>query len=159
MSQNHPVGQCSKYRARVLAEAPRDVSASASVKKRVLLVDDDEQLLRLISTLLRPHFEVVGCVNTDAEAVEAVHALRPDVIVLDIALPRLASILTASSAGEKKLPAVVVFLMSMEDVQSIDQARATGARGFVFKGSIFRELPAAINDVLAGRTFISSIAQ
>lgn len=135
------------------------MSASASVKKRVLLVDDDDQLLRLISTLLRPHFEVVGSVNTGAEAVEAVHALRPDVIVLDIALPGLASILSVSRAGKSQLPAVVVFLMSMEDVQSIDQARATGARGFVFKGSIFRELPLAINEVLAGRTFISSIAR
>lgn len=135
------------------------MSASAPFKKRVLLVDYDDQLLRLISMLLRPQFEVVGCVNTVAEAVEPVRSLRPDVIVLDIALARLASILAASKTGGTKLPVVIVFLMSMEDVESIDQARATGARGFVFKGSIFRELPLAINEALAGRTFISSIAR
>lgn len=135
------------------------MSASASIKKRVLLVDDDDQLLRLISILLSPQFEMVGCVNTEVEAVEAVQSLRPDVVVLDIALPGLASILTASATGDTKLPAVVVFLMGMEDIQSIDEARATGARGFVFKGSLFRELPMAINEVLAGRTFISSVAQ
>jgi two-component system, NarL family, response regulator DesR len=133
-----------------------EVEPVSSAKHRILLAHDDNLLLKLISILLSPQFEIVASVHTGEEVLEAVHRLRPDVLVLDIVIHGLSGIQIALRVQESGSPAKIVFLASLEHTKWLEAAMNSGARGFVFKGDIFRDLPLAISEALAGRTFVSS---
>lgn len=132
------------------------MDSPASAKHRILLADDDDLILRLLSALLSPQFEIVASVHTGEDAFQAVLSLKPDVLVLDIVMPGLGGIETALRLQESGSPTKIVFLTSLEDAELVEAAMASGASGFVFKGYIFRDLPFAISEALAGRTFLSS---
>jgi DNA-binding NarL/FixJ family response regulator len=133
-----------------------DVDSPASAKHRILLADDDNLLLRLLSTLLSPQFEIVASVHTGEAAFQAVLSLKPDVLVLDVVMPGLSGVETAQRLQESGSPTKIVFLTSLEDTELVETAMISGASGFVFKGQIFQDLLFAISEALAGRTFLSS---
>jgi DNA-binding NarL/FixJ family response regulator len=132
-----------------------NVDPIATAKDRILLADDDNLLLKLLSTLLRPQFEIVGSVRTAEDALDAVRCFQPDVLVLDIVMPDLSGIQVALRLQESGSPTKIVFLTSLEHRGLVEAAMTSGAKGFVFKGDIFRDLPLAVSEVLAGRTFVS----
>jgi len=131
------------------------VDPISSAKHRLLLALDDNLLLKLLSTLLSPHFEIVGSVHTGEATLEAVHNLHPDVVVLDIAMSGVSGIQIALRLQESESATTIVFLTSLEHKRLREAALNSGARGFVFKGDIFRDLPFAISEALAGRIFVS----
>jgi len=128
----------------------------SSTKPRVLLADDSQRVIQAISTLLAEEFEVVGCAHDGAEAIKAVIRLKPDVIVMDIVMPKQDGIQAARRLNQMNCPTKIIVLTGLEDQDYVEASLAAGASGFVFKCRAAVDLSRAVHEVLAGRVFVST---
>jgi DNA-binding NarL/FixJ family response regulator len=125
-------------------------------RSRVLLVDDNPEFLEIAATLLEGHdYDVVGRALDGDAGLKAALGLNPDVVVLDISMPNLNGFEVARRLRHHQHRAAVVLLTFHEDVEFVRAARAIGVRGYVIKRRMASDLPAAVAEVLAGRTFVS----
>lgn len=122
---------------------------------RVLLADDQEEMLRAVAKVLGDEFDVVAAVGDGKRALELAPSLAPDIFVLDICMPVLNGIEAALRLKECGLPAKVVFLTVHEDRDFVEAALSVGALGYVLKPSLVTDLIPAIRNALAGKVFIS----
>lgn len=124
-------------------------------RARVLLADDHVLVAEALKILLAEEFDLVGAVTDGHEMVKAAMALRPDVVVADITMPRLNGV-EALAQLRHALPDVrVVFLTMHHDVAYARRALEAGALGYVLKHSAPAELILAVKAALQGRTFIT----
>jgi len=122
---------------------------------KILIVDDHPLVLESISTLLEPHFQIVGKVQDSGEIINRALEYRPDVILLDACMPGLSGFAAAKEL-RKHLPKVKVILVTMlTEPISISEAFKAGASGYVLKQSASEELRQAIDSVLANKRFLS----
>lgn len=113
---------------------------------RVLLVDD-ELLVRtgLRATLSsEPGIEVVGEAGDGAEAVTEARRLRPDVVLMDVRMPRVDGISATRLVVEGEAPPAVVVLTTFENDDYVYDALLAGARGFLLKRAPVEDLLAAV---------------
>jgi DNA-binding NarL/FixJ family response regulator len=122
---------------------------------RVLLVDDHVGMLQMVSKLLRAHFEIVARVSNGAMAIEAAILLKPDLIVMDIAMPERDGLQTAHDLKRIECPARIVFLTVNEDEDYVSAALACGALGYVLKSRMHTDLIHAMESAQLGRVFVS----
>ena len=123
---------------------------------RVLLVDDNAEMLNAAAAILSSAFEVVGTVSDGPTALDAAGNLRPDVIVLDISMPGMGGLEVATRLKAGGSTAAVVFLTVHEDEDVVRAARDAGAVGYVLKPRLASELPRAAREASEGRRFIST---
>jgi DNA-binding NarL/FixJ family response regulator len=127
-----------------------------SCHPRVLIADDHKLVAELCKSLLEAEYDVVGIVGNGRELVHFATSLKPDVIVLDIAMP----VLNGLDAGQKvkeALPAVkLVFLTMNPDPEIAAEALRRGAAGYLLKTCASSELVTAVRDVLRGKSYMSS---
>jgi len=122
----------------------------------VLICDDQrmvaEGLRAILSTV--EHIDVVGVAHDGVEAVERVGATKPDVVLMDIKMPRADGV-TATREIRNKYPSVRVLILTTYDADEwvIDAIRA-GASGYLLKDSPRQMLVAAIEGTAAGKTHI-----
>lgn len=129
-------------------------------KPRVLLADDHTLIREGMRSLLEPTYEVVGEAKDGRELVRAATELRPDVIVVDIGMPKLNGLEAIRQLRKEKLKAKTIFLTMNVGVEFAIQAFQLGASGYLLKLDATDELLRAINDALAGRLYITpSIAK
>ncbi len=119
---------------------------------RVVIVDDHpvfrDGLAGLLNTL--PDVEIVGSVGSAEEALEAVHDVTPDVVLMDLNLPG-ASGVEATRQVLVTAPATAVLVITMvDDDDSVLAALQAGARGYILKGASADEISAAIRTVATG---------
>lgn len=126
---------------------------------RVVLADDHAAFLERVVTLLEPHFDVIGTVANGAELLVEAQRLRPDVVVLDISMPKLNGIAAATQLCASESTAKLVFLTIEDSSRLVHACLATGALGFVTKNRLTIDLPTAIHETVAGRRFISPMGQ
>jgi len=124
-------------------------------KPTVLLADDHAEMLKTVTSMLTPHFEVVAAVGDGKAALDAAARTDPDVAILDMAMPRLNGIQAAKELREQNSETKVIFLTAEEDDDYISAALDVGARGFVVKRRLRLDLLPALNLTLAGKFFIS----
>jgi DNA-binding NarL/FixJ family response regulator len=125
------------------------------MRRRVLLADDHTLLLEAFEKLLEHDFTVVGAVSDGRALLSAAAELKPDVIVLDIAMPLLNG-LDAARQLKKTMPAIkLIFLTMNEDPNVAREAFRAGASGYLLKTSAASELSKAINAALCGRTYVT----
>ena len=124
-------------------------------KTRVLLADDHRIFLEGLKGLLEPEFDLVGTVEDGRALVKEAERLRPDVIVADISMPLLNGIEAVRQIKKSDHRVKVVFLTMHPDVNFAVLAFEVGASGYVIKHSASRELIAAINNVMIGRTYVT----
>ncbi len=125
-------------------------------RPRLVIADDHEQIAEVCFNYLEPEFEVVSIVSDGKELVEATNELRPDIVILDIAMPYLNGFLAAELINQR-LPGVkLVFVTICENAQMADEAFRRGASGYVVKHRIASELAVAVRRVLQGKTFLSA---
>jgi DNA-binding NarL/FixJ family response regulator len=132
-------------------------STISSEPARVLLVDDNEAMLTRAAAVLRRGCIVVGAVKDGPAALEAALALRPDVIVLDIAMPGMTGFELAARLREVGSTASLVFLTVHGDEEFVMAAKAAGGIGYVMKRRLASDLMFAVREARAGRPFVSSI--
>jgi len=122
---------------------------------KILIVDDHPLVLESISTLLEPHFQIVGKVQDSGEIISRALEYRPGVILLDACMPGLSGFAAAKEL-KQHLPKVKVILVTMlTEPISISEAFKAGASGYVLKQSASQELRQAIDSVLANKRFLS----
>ena len=127
---------------------------------RVLLADDNRAMLDTTVDVLRSEFEVVGTVADGQSLLQAAAILQPDVLVLDISMPKLSGIEAAHVLKKQGSNAKIVFLTVHEDDDFVRESFAAGATGYVVKPRLATDLIVAINKVADGLTFVSpSIVQ
>jgi DNA-binding NarL/FixJ family response regulator len=124
-------------------------------KIRVLLADDHVAMLDGIRAVLGEEFDIVGTANNGRDALVEVRRLDPDVLVLDISMPILNGLQTASELKSFHHRAKVVFLTVHEDPDFVAAAFAAGASAYVIKSDISTDLVPAIRDAMEGRRYIS----
>jgi DNA-binding NarL/FixJ family response regulator len=129
-------------------------------KIRVLLADDHKFITEGLKSILEPEYEVAGTVEDGQELVKEAAKLQPDVIVVDISMPKLNGIEAIRKIKEEGSKAKVIFLTMHPDVTYASRALEAGGLGFVLKHSAPSELLVAIEKALDNKTFITpSIAE
>lgn len=124
---------------------------------RILVVDDHPIMRASVVTLLRAErdFDVVGEAADGEEAVTAGGKLKPDVVVLDVAMPKMNGI-QAAGALHKAQPTVRILMLSMHSSPAhVEHALAAGAHGFLLKADAADEVVRAVREVFAGRRYFS----
>ena len=133
-------------------------STTSSDLVRVLLVDDNEAMIVRAAAALKTCCNVIGRARDGRTALEAVKALQPDVIVLDIAMPGMNGFEVAERLRETGSKAAVVFLTVHDEGDFVDAAKAVGGIGYVVKPRLTSDLAVAVREAHAGRPFVSPIA-
>jgi len=124
---------------------------------RVFLADDHEMVRDGLGLLLdkEADIEVVGKAADGLEAVQRISDLRPDAVVMDIAMPSLNGI-EATRRVVEETPKTAVLILSMHATsEHIFQALRAGATGYVLKESAGRELVEAVRAVFSGKRYIT----
>jgi DNA-binding NarL/FixJ family response regulator len=126
-------------------------------KIRILLADDHTMVRQGFRMILaaQPDMEIVGEAGNGREAVELAEQLHPDVVVMDVAMPELNGIEATRriSAGESHIR--VLALSMYKDSVYVREILRAGARGFLLKDAIDRDLLAAVRAVAAGEGYLS----
>jgi DNA-binding NarL/FixJ family response regulator len=126
-------------------------------RPRILLVDDHTMLLDAFRRLLEPRFKIVGTAGDGRALVDLAIDTHPDVIVLDISMPRLNG-MDACALLRQKIPDVrFVFLTVNEDPDIAAEAIGLGGSGYLLKNSASSELFTAIEQALAGEIYITPL--
>jgi DNA-binding NarL/FixJ family response regulator len=124
-------------------------------RKRILLADDDREMLNSLEELLAPTFDIVGKEMNGISAVEAAARLNPDLIVTDLSMPGMGGI-EASRRVLAARPDVPIVLLTMHaDAHLVDEALKVGIRCYVHKLRAGDELVDAAHCALQGQTFVS----
>jgi DNA-binding NarL/FixJ family response regulator len=123
--------------------------------RRALIADDHPIVVDGLRRLLESRCEVVGTVGDGRALVEAARALVPDVIVVDVGLPLLNGVEAARLLRDVAPRARVVFLSMYGDGATVVEAFRAGAAGYLVKSGAPTELLTAIDEVLAGRCYVT----
>lgn len=99
---------------------------------------------------------VMGEASNGQEAVEMTEALKPDVLIMDIMMPRMNGIQAAANIHELKLPTYILLLSMYSDEGFVHQALQCGVKGYVLKSSVSDELLWAVRAVASGKMYLSS---
>ncbi|BFU95752.1 MAG: Response regulator, LuxR family [Nitrospira sp.] len=126
-------------------------------KPRILLADDHTLVLEGFKKLLEEHCELAGTVEDGRALVEAAERVHPDLILLDITMPRLNGI-DAAKKLKRLLPDVKLIFVTMHaDTAYITEAFKAGASGYLLKRSAGKELVQAIQCVMGGNYYVTPL--
>jgi len=126
-----------------------------SNRSRILIADDHNLVAELCKRLLETEFDVVGMVGDGRALVRAAGKLKPDVIIVDVAMPILNG-LDAGRQVKEILPSVkLVYLTMNPDPEIAVEALARGASGYLLKTCASSEMVLAVREVLRGKTYLS----
>jgi DNA-binding NarL/FixJ family response regulator len=126
-------------------------------KPRVLLADDHALVLGAFEKLLAGDCDVVGQVSDGRALVAASEMLKPDVIVLDVAMPLLNGLEAGRQIKQTQRHVKLVFLTMNEDPDLAAEAFRAGASGYLLKRSAVSELTTAIREVMEGRSYVTPL--
>ena len=127
----------------------------------VLIVDDHALVRRGFRRLLEddPSIAVVSEAGNGEEAIRLVEALKPDVVVMDAAMPGTGG-LAATRAILARDPTVKILMLSMYSEETlVRQALESGARGYILKNALDLDLAAAVTRIAAGETVVDPLVR
>ena len=124
---------------------------------RILLADDHAVVRRGFQMILaeQSDMEIVGEAGNGREALELAAKLRPDVVVMDVAMPELNGIEATRRMAENAPHARVLALSMHKDSVYVREILRAGARGYLLKDSVAADLVSAVRAVAAGEGYLS----
>jgi DNA-binding NarL/FixJ family response regulator len=127
------------------------------VTTRVLIVDDDPLVRSGLTLILggAPDLEVVGEAGDGGEALEAVRRLRPDVVLMDLRMPRVDGLRATEQITALPDPPLVIVLTTFHVDDTVVRALGAGAAGFLLKDTAPGDLVEAVRRVAAGEPMLS----
>jgi DNA-binding NarL/FixJ family response regulator/signal transduction histidine kinase len=142
---------------RIIARLPRKLAREALSQTRILLADDHPLFqIGLQNMLTRQGVPVVGVAKDGQEAVELAHSLGPDMLLIDIHMPRLNG-LEATRRLKTELPDLkIVILTSSTQEADLFEALRAGAAGYLLKGMGSEELLTLLGEIALGEATISA---
>ena len=124
---------------------------------RVVLVDDDPLVRAGLSLMLggASHLQIVGDAGDGAEGLEVIARTRPEVVLMDIRMPRMDGLTATQRLAEERDPPKVIVLTTFDADEHVVRALALGARGFLLKDTSPAMIVEAIEKVAAGQPILS----
>ncbi len=124
---------------------------------RVLITDDDHLMRQSLRLFLRraPDVEIVGEARDGQEAIELAQQLVPDVITMDIKMPRLDGLQATQRISATPTASKILMVAMSWDNDLVQRAVNYGAKGYLAKTESFDELLPAIRALQAGQTYFS----
>ena len=125
---------------------------------RILIADDFEGWRRQVCLLfqVRAEWKIIAEARDGLEAIQRAEERKPDLILLDIGLPKLNGIEAARRIRQLSPRSRIIFLSLYDSLDEVQVALSTGAMGYVLKTDSLRELVPAVDAVLLGKQFVSS---
>jgi DNA-binding NarL/FixJ family response regulator len=125
--------------------------------KRVILADDHSLVRSGLAALLKQtgRFEIVGEARDGVETIEIAARVECDLLIIDLAMPRLGGIETIQRVREKHKCMRILVLSMYDDAQFVARALREGANGYLLKNAVDDDLFHAIDHVLHGDLFVS----
>ena len=124
---------------------------------RVLLADDHHLLLGALEKLLQEDCQIVGRVSDGHALVAAAQQLKPDVIVLDVAMPLLNGLEAGRQIKQVLRGVKLIYVTMNEDPDIAAEAFRAGASAYLLKRSTPVELLTAIREVMLGRSYVTPL--
>ena len=121
------------------------------IKIKILLVDDSEQFLQSATAFLSqcPSVEVIGTATSGKDAIKKVEELRPDLVLMDIALPQMNGIeATRCIKGQAEAPKIIILTLH-DNAEYRSAAKDAGADGFVRKSNLLTHLLPLLDTLFA----------
>jgi two-component system, NarL family, nitrate/nitrite response regulator NarL len=128
---------------------------ASRTQPRVVVADDHAGLRSAVAELLRDSFDVVAVASDGLAAMEVILRLEPDLAVLDISMSGMNGIEVARELRKRSSGVKIVFLTGCQGPDFVEACLAAGGQGYVSKMLMSTDLIPAINEVLAGRVFVS----
>ena len=123
---------------------------------RLVLVDDNPEVLEMLTDMLQPPHEVLGALLNGTSALQQVVRLDPDMVILDLSLPDMTGFEVVRRLKSSGTKAKVIILTVHENVDFARAAFDLDAAGYVFKSRISSDLIEAINIICDGGRFSSA---
>jgi CheY-like chemotaxis protein len=127
-----------------------------ATKPSIVVADDNEQILNLISGVLSADYNVVAAVRNGALALEAAETHKPDLLVMDLSMPKMNGLDAARKILLLGLPIKIILLSCEISSDYLAFATSLGA-SYVLKNRLDLDLQRAVEETLAGRVFLSKI--
>lgn len=128
---------------------------------RVVIADDHrifrEGLAEMLAAI--PWVAIVGTAGDGEEALAVTRATRPDVLILDVTMPRLDGLAVAARLRAEGAAVRVLLLSMHKDVEHVHRALELGVAGYVLKDDAFEQLAEAVAQVAAGGRYLSEVAR
>ena len=126
-------------------------------RERILVVDDEPDILELVQyNLKKDNYDVVGVMSGE-EALARVQSSPPDLVILDISMPKLNGI-EAAKKLKKQVPTVKLIFVTMHaDMAYVDAAFRAGASGYLLKRSAATELMQSVQSVMNDRFYVTPL--
>jgi DNA-binding NarL/FixJ family response regulator len=112
-------------------------------------------MLDTVERRLVPDYEIVCKVSDGLALVECACRLQPDLLVIDVSMPKLTGIDALRQLRSRGVHTPAIILTNHDDEDLANEAFSVGSKGFVLKPRLGSDLRLAVGEVLAGRTFIS----
>jgi DNA-binding NarL/FixJ family response regulator len=124
----------------------------------VVIADDHEIVRRGVRSLLEAEgsYQVTGEASDGLAAAQSVEKLKPDILILDLHLPRLNGLEVLKQAHVSSPRTKILILTMHNDEPYVIEALRAGASAYLLKGSESREIVDALKEVLAGRRYLSA---
>lgn len=123
-----------------------------------LVVADDQPLMRQALAdffVAEPGFEVLGTASDGLEAMQAVRNLRPDVVLMDLQMPRMDGVEATAAITKEQLPTKVVVVTTFSVTEKVIAALRAGASGYLLKDAAPDEIASSVRRVMDDQTVVS----
>ncbi len=136
------------------------IEFAAEDARRILVVDDHLSFAELLSAALEsvPGMTCVGTASTAAEAIVRADELRPDIVIMDIQMPRQDGLLATRRIREALPHIIIVVVTAYRDPSWISRAAQAGASGFIPKNGSLTEMISVLRRVRAGQMLVAPSA-
>src|SRR6266404_3309278 len=134
----------------------KSIPMASQARIRVLVADDHPVVRQGLMANLKPQrdMKVVAEANDGVEALALIKEHLPEVVILDLRMPRMDGLDVIAEVNASKLPVKVIIMTTFESEEDVHRSMKAGARGYLLKDSSQEEILDAIRRVSAGETYL-----